>query len=85
MYIMNTFANTKHQTNRTADPSKIEILTQCTIYQTTQQTFATRRSIVFPARWAIAACSAALRVSAFPFAVASAVLLETLVHVYTYK
>ena len=41
------------------------------------QTFAARGSIVGPASWTLAACYAALRASAFPFAVASAVLYFT--------
>ena len=49
------------------------------------QTFAAVVPIVFPARWAIAACSATFRVSALAFAVASAVILQALVHIYTNK
>ena len=45
------------------------------------QTFAARRSVIFPTRWAIAACSAAFLVGACPLAVASAVISEALVHV----
>ena len=61
------------------------MLTQLPIYPATQQTFATGLSIVFPARWAIAACSATLRVRALAFAVASAVILQALVHIYANK
>ena len=48
------------------------------------QTFAARRSVIFPTRWAIATCSAAFLVGACPLAVASAVISEALVHVYAH-
>ena len=60
---------------------RINQSTQCLIHSLTQQTFATRRSIVCPARWTIAACSAARRVRALAFAVATTVVLQALVHV----
>ena len=47
----------------------------------TQQTFAARRSVIFPTRWTIATCSAARRIATFAFAVAATVVLRTLAHI----
>ena len=77
---MNTFTSKQHQTTCIADPSKMKMLEWWPIYQTTQQTFATGRPIVFPARWAIAACSDTLRNNTFTFFVASAVVFRALGH-----
>ena len=46
-------------------------------------TFAASIAIVRIPRWTVAACSAAHRVGACPFAVASAIVAQALVHVYT--
>ena len=46
-------------------------------------TFAASIAVVHIARWTVATCSAANRVGACSFAVASAIVAQALVHVYT--